>query len=125
VARRRRTRLDESGCQVVGTAGDRAAAVRVANATRPDVVVMDLQLPQLSGVEATRSIVAAHPQTRVLVLSASGEPPGLTYKQIAERLFLSHRSVQNHVQNTLNKLQMHTRYELVRYAVQKGLDADD
>ena len=46
---------------------------------------------------------------------------GLSYKQIAERLVLSHRTVQNHVQNTLGKLQLHNRVELVRYAIEHGL----
>ena len=50
---------------------------------------------------------------------------GMSYKQIAERLVLSHRTVQNHVQNTLRKLQMHNRVELTRYAIEKGLDEDD
>src|SRR5262249_59029245 len=47
---------------------------------------------------------------------------GMSYKQIAERLVLSHRTVQNHVQNTLNKLQLHHRVALVRYAIQQRLD---
>jgi DNA-binding NarL/FixJ family response regulator len=50
---------------------------------------------------------------------------GLSYKQIADRLVLSHRTVQNHVQNTLRKLQMHNRVELTRYALERGLDVDD
>ncbi|WP_078900210.1 response regulator [Streptomyces sp. SBT349] len=49
---------------------------------------------------------------------------GLTYKQIAERLVISHRTVQNHVQNTLGKLHLHNRAELVRYAIESGLDGD-
>ncbi|GHJ38188.1 hypothetical protein Sm713_37970 [Streptomyces sp. TS71-3] len=49
---------------------------------------------------------------------------GLSYKQIAERLVISHRTVQNHVQNTLGKLQLHNRVELVRYAIERGLDDD-
>ena len=48
---------------------------------------------------------------------------GLSYKQIAERLVLSHRTVQNHVQNTLAKLHLHNRVELVRYAIEHGLDS--
>ena len=48
---------------------------------------------------------------------------GMSYQQIAERLVLSHRTVQNHVQNTLRKLQMHNRVELTRYAIEQGLDA--
>ena len=50
---------------------------------------------------------------------------GMSYKQIAERLVISHRTVQNHVQNTLRKLQMHNRVELTRYAIERGLDGDD
>jgi DNA-binding NarL/FixJ family response regulator len=57
-------------------------------------------------------------ETEVLRLVAKG----LSYKQIAERLGLSHRTVQNHVQNTLGKLQLHNRVELTRYAIERGLD---
>nr|WP_242892182.1 response regulator transcription factor [Actinomadura litoris] len=195
--------LAEAGYEVAATAGDGRTAVRVAAAARPVVAVVDLQLPDISGVEVTRHLVAADPPVRVLVLSASGEQQdvleavkagatgyllksaareefldavrrtaegdavftpglaglvlgeyrrlaaaparaddgaprltdretevlrlvakGLTYKQIAQRLVLSHRTVQNHVQNTLGKLQLHNRVELVRYAIEKGLDQE-
>ncbi|MGH3343883.1 MAG: response regulator transcription factor, partial [Carbonactinosporaceae bacterium] len=56
-------------------------------------------------------------ETEVLRLVAKG----LSYRQIADRLVLSHRTVQNHVQNTLNKLQLHNRAQLVRYAIERGL----
>ena len=59
-------------------------------------------------------------ETEVLRLVAKG----LSYKQIAARLFLSHRTVQNHVQNTLRKLQLHNRVQLVRYAIEQGLDEE-
>jgi DNA-binding NarL/FixJ family response regulator len=192
--------LTEAGYDVVATAADGAQALRVASAARPDVVVLDLRLPDMSGVEVTRGLQAAHPSVRVLVLSASGEQQdvldavkagalgyllksaaraelldavrrtasgdavftpglaalvrgefrrlsaapaeadsglprlsereteilrmvatGLSYKQIATRLVLSPRTVQNHVQNTLGKLQLHNRVELVRYAIEHGL----
>jgi DNA-binding NarL/FixJ family response regulator len=192
--------LTEAGYHVVATAADGAQALRVAAAALPDVVVLDLQLPDMSGVEVTHGLRAAHPAARVLVLSASGEQQdvldavkagavgyllksaarpefldavrrtaggdavftpglaalvlgefrrlalqaggndadtprltereteilrmvatGLSYKQIAGRLVLSHRTVQNHVQNTLGKLQLHNRVELVRYAIEHGL----
>jgi DNA-binding NarL/FixJ family response regulator len=194
--------LAEAGYDVAATIGEGAQAVRVAAAVRPDVVVLDLQLPDLSGVDVIRGLLAAHSTARVLVLSASGEqadvleavkagaagyivksanreefldavrrtcdgeavftpglaglvlgeyrrlaatPPGtgptaptltereteilrlvakgVSYKAIAERLGLSHRTVQNHVQNTLNKLQLHNRVELARYAIEQGLDS--
>jgi DNA-binding NarL/FixJ family response regulator len=192
--------LAEAGYDVVATVADGAQALRVSGAARPDVVVLDLQLPDMSGVEVTRGLRTAHPGVRVLVLSASGEQQdvldavkagaggyllksaarpefldavrrtadgdavftpglaalvlgefrrlaaapagddgdaprltereteilrmvatGLSYKQIAARLALSHRTVQNHVQNTLGKLQLHNRIELVRYAIEHGL----
>ncbi|WP_284285128.1 response regulator transcription factor [Arsenicicoccus piscis] len=47
----------------------------------------------------------------------------MSYKEIATELFISHRTVQNHVQSTLNKLQLHNRVQLVRYALAHGLDA--
>ena len=56
-------------------------------------------------------------ETEILRMVATG----LSYKQIARRLVLSHRTVQNHVQNTLGKLQLHNRVELVRYAIEHGL----
>ncbi|MEO8096039.1 MAG: response regulator transcription factor, partial [Pseudolysinimonas sp.] len=59
----------ESGIEVVGQAADGVAAVQLALATRPDVVVMDLQMPKKSGVVATQEIRAALPQTRVVVLT--------------------------------------------------------
>jgi DNA-binding NarL/FixJ family response regulator len=59
-------------------------------------------------------------ETEILKMVAKG----MSYKQIAERLVISHRTVQNHVQNTLRKLQMHNRVELTRYAIAQGLDDD-
>ncbi|MFF3667771.1 response regulator [Microtetraspora malaysiensis] len=193
--------LSEAGCDIVATAGEGRQALRVAAVVRPDVVVLDLRLPDLSGVEVARGLAASAHPPHVLVLSASGEqddvldavkagasgyliksasreeflqavrrtaegdavftpglaglvlgeyrrlatqpPPddgprltdretevlrlvakGLSYRQIAERLVLSHRTVQNHVQNTLSKLRLHNRVELVRYAIERGLDEE-
>ncbi|SDI58322.1 DNA-binding response regulator, NarL/FixJ family, contains REC and HTH domains [Actinokineospora alba] len=193
--------LAERGFEVRATAGDAASAVRIARTVRPDVVLMDLNLGEESGVEATRKITGELTGTRVLVLSASGEhndvleavkagasgylvksasaeelvaavrrtwagdavfnaglaglvlgeyrrmasgpeesgapkltdretevlrlvAKGLTARQIADRLVLSHRTVENHVQSTLRKLQLHNRVELARYAIEHGLDGE-
>jgi len=195
--------LADAGFEVVGTAADGEQALRRLPAVRPDVVVLDLQMPHVDGVEATRRIVADHRGCHVLVLSASGEQAdvleavkagatgylvksasredlvaavertargevvitpslaglvlgeyrrmasqapaadgddgtprltdreteilrlvakGLGSRQIADRLGISHRTVQNHTQNVLTKLQLHNRVELTRYAIEQGLD---
>jgi DNA-binding NarL/FixJ family response regulator len=193
--------LTERGLTVVATAADADAAVRIAAATRPRVVLMDLNLDGTSGVQAIEGILQKLPETRILVLSASGEhtdvleavkagatgyllksagadellaavqrtaggfpvftpglaglvlgeyrrlagesdgpaapalteretevlrlvAKGLTARQIGERLVLSHRTVESHVQSTLRKLQMHNRAQLVRYAIERGLAGD-
>jgi DNA-binding NarL/FixJ family response regulator len=59
-------------------------------------------------------------ETEILRLVATG----LSYKEIAAELVLSHRTVQNHVQNTLGKLQLHNRVQLVRFALARGLEAE-
>jgi DNA-binding NarL/FixJ family response regulator len=192
--------LTEAGFDVVAVAANGREALARFPAARPEVVLLDLQIPAPDGVEVTAGMVLHDPSIRVLILSASGEhtdvlaavkagatgylvksasreellsavrrvatgdavftpglaglvlgefqrisdapapgpdEPGLTdretevlkmvakgmsYRQIAERLVLSHRTVQNHVQNTLRKLQMHNRVELTRYAIEQGLD---
>jgi DNA-binding NarL/FixJ family response regulator len=192
--------LTEAGLDVVATAANGKDALTRFPAAKPDVLVLDLQIPDPNGVAVTAEVIRQNPAVRVLILSASGEQQdvldavkagatgylvksasraelldavrrvalgdtvftpglaglvlgeyrrlsvapatakntpqitdretevlrlvakGLSYKQIAERLFLSHRTVQNHVQNTLRKLQLHNRVQLVRYAIEQGLD---
>jgi DNA-binding NarL/FixJ family response regulator len=186
--------LIDAGLEVVAVAATGREALARFPAARPDVVLLDLQIPEPDGVGVTAAIAQHDPSARVLILSASGEhadvlaavkagatgylvksasreelldavrrvaegdpvftpglaglmlgefqkpsepsltdretevlklvAKGLSYRQIADRLVLSHRTVQNHVQNTLRKLQMHNRVELTRYAIEQGLDED-
>lgn len=191
--------LQDDGFVVVATARTGEECLARARATRPEVVVMDLQIPAPDGATCTELLLKESPQLQVLVVSASGErndvlravkagargyllksasreemvdgvrrtavgdavftpslagmvlgefrrmvtnaeahndtgptltareievlryvAKGLAYREIAEQLFVSHRTVQNHVQNVLRKLQLHNRVELALYAVEQG-----
>lgn len=59
----------ESGMQVVGEAANGDAAVRLAEQLQPDVVIMDVGMPSLNGIDATRRILEHHPQMIVIALS--------------------------------------------------------
>ena|SRR2546430_680212 len=59
----------QPGLQVVGEAGDGGEAVRQVEALEPDVVLMDIRMPDVDGIEATRLITRARPSTRVLILT--------------------------------------------------------
>lgn len=61
--------------EVVGQTGEGRAAVRLAREVQPDVVVMDIGMPGLNGIEATRQIVAAAPGIKVIALSVHAESP--------------------------------------------------
>jgi DNA-binding NarL/FixJ family response regulator len=191
-----RTALEAASVTVVGEAGSAEEAVAQAAELEPDVVLMDLQLPDGSGIEATRAIVTRRPEVAVLVLTmtddvdavfaavragargylvkgvdraellgaihgvadgqavfgaavagrvlgafAGGRPgpaplpeltdrerevlglltEGYTNAAIAQRLYLSQKTVRNHVSNVLTKLQVGDRHEAARVAREAGL----
>jgi NarL family two-component system response regulator LiaR len=60
----------EPGIEVVGEAEDGAQAVHAADRLRPDVILMDLEMPGTGGIEATRQIAAKHPASRIVVLTS-------------------------------------------------------
>ena len=68
-----RNLLEEQGVHVVGEAADGAQAIRMVRELAPDVVVMDLNMPGMSGVEATRQVTSLAPLTRVVVLTISDQ----------------------------------------------------
>jgi DNA-binding NarL/FixJ family response regulator len=60
---------EDERVEIVGQAGDGAEAVKLAGSLKPDVVLMDLKMPNLDGIEATRQIAAAYPGVKVLLLT--------------------------------------------------------
>ena len=61
---------NNQGITVVGEAGSKAGAVRAVKRLKPDIVLMDVRLPDGSGVEASRDILAEHPTTRIIFLTS-------------------------------------------------------
>jgi two-component system, NarL family, response regulator NreC len=185
---------------IVGEAGDGAQALRITRDLSPDVVLMDISMPDMNGIEATRRIKASYPGVAVLALTmheddqyffemlaagASGYVPkraapndlvaaihavknggvflfpsvarllvkdylqrvedeggtgrpfdaltdrerevlvciaqGETNQQIADRLSISIKTVNRHRENIMGKLNLHSRVELVHYAIERGL----
>jgi DNA-binding NarL/FixJ family response regulator len=68
-----RNLLEEQGIEIVGEASDGVQAVRMTRELAPDVVVMDLNMPGMTGVEATRQVTSVAPLTRVVVLTISDQ----------------------------------------------------
>lgn len=69
----RRMLDDDETLEVVGEASNGTEAVQLAGKLRPQVIVMDCQLPELTGVAATRIILRSHPETAILMLSMHSE----------------------------------------------------
>jgi DNA-binding NarL/FixJ family response regulator len=90
------------GITVVGAAADGEDAVRQALDLRPDVVLMDLNLPRSNGVEATERLRDLQPDTDAA-------------------LFVSEATVKTHVNHIFGKTRLHDRAKLVSYAFRNGL----
>lgn len=69
----------DPGMTVVGEARNGEAALKLVAETHPDVVIMDLMMPTLSGAEATKRILAEHPETRILILTSYGTSAECAY----------------------------------------------
>jgi len=190
---------NQSDISIIAEAGSGMQAIEIVNMLLPDVVVMDITLPDISGIEATRRIKQAHPEVAIIALTihedeqyffemlkagASGYIPkraasedliqairvtfagdiylypslakalvsdflttasmgnekttmngltsreqeilallaeGCTNDEIANKLVISIHTVERHRENVMRKLNLHSRSELVKYAIRKGL----
>ena len=65
----------EQDLSVVGEAGDGAMAFELTQTMPPDIVLMDLQMPRLNGLDATRMIKAEQPETKIIILTQYQEDP--------------------------------------------------
>lgn len=63
----------DASFEVIGESGDGREAVRLADALQPDVVIMDISMPQLNGIEAAKQIVKANPRTHIIILSVHSD----------------------------------------------------
>jgi len=73
-----RRSMEDEGFDIVGEASDGEEAVRLAGQVRPDVILMDVSMPELDGVEATRRIAAQIPETRIVMLTMHQDHDVLT-----------------------------------------------
>src|SRR4051812_43366405 len=72
-ARKNLTRIIEAfGGQLAGEAGDGCTAITEYDRTQPDIVLMDITMPQMEGIEAAERIVRQHPEARVIMVSSVG-----------------------------------------------------
>jgi DNA-binding NarL/FixJ family response regulator len=70
--------LEEAGIDIVGEAANGEAAVSLVEAKHPNVVIMDLNMPGMGGIEAARQIATLAPLTRVIMLTVSSAAPDIT-----------------------------------------------
>ena len=146
---------DQKDLQVVGEADNGREAVEPAEILRPDVCVMNVTMPELNGIEATRRLLKVSPKTRVLALGKGYLSPEISgavledyrkhvtnpidllssrerevlqmiaenkkNKEIAAALNLGVYTVEAHRSRVMEKLNLHSIGELVRFALRNGL----
>lgn len=69
-----RLMLESDACEIVGEATNGAEAISVAEDLKPDAVIMDLRMPLMDGIEATKILRRSFPDMRIIVMSGSDDP---------------------------------------------------
>ena len=115
---------------VVAEADNGRRAVELASEHNPDVIVMDVSMPDMNGIEATRQIFKINPDIKIIALSMRSEKQrevlqliaeGRTHSDIADRLFISRKTVDSHRLNSMHKLNMDNIPALTKFAVKHGI----
>jgi two-component system, NarL family, response regulator NreC len=193
-----RTLIEKEGMEVVGEAENGRNAIKLVEKLMPNIIIMDVSMPDMNGIEATRKITAANPDVKVIALSmhsdnrfvlgmleagaagyllkdcAFGElasainqvmtgntylspkiadvvvkgylnkktvkgtvltsrereilqliAEGLTAAEIADKVFLSVKTIETHRRNIMQKLNMRSPVDLTKYAIREGLASLD